>query len=307
MMDYPKGTETSVVEELERQLPALRPRLHRYCASMVGSAIDGEDVLQEALFNAHAALVRRLSVDDLERWLFRIAHNAAVDYLRRRNRERLVLVENAELDHVEDRSMSIEQRQNAAIALRTLMHLTLLQRSTVILFDVLGLTLEEAAAVIGNTLAGTKAALHRGRERLAELAGLADDAPAPTIDAEEERRLRRYIDRFNARDFDAIRTMVAEDVELELVDKERMRGKRDVSRYFGNYASKDDWVLSFAFIDRRPAIVMHDPREPGSDPYGFMLIGWRDGRVSAIRDFRYARYAIEVADIQAADPDRHEE
>ena len=30
----------------------LRPRLHRYCARMIGSSTEGEDVMQEALFDA---------------------------------------------------------------------------------------------------------------------------------------------------------------------------------------------------------------------------------------------------------------
>jgi RNA polymerase sigma-70 factor (ECF subfamily) len=33
-------------------LAEMRPELHRYCARMVGSVIDGEDVLQDALIKA---------------------------------------------------------------------------------------------------------------------------------------------------------------------------------------------------------------------------------------------------------------
>jgi RNA polymerase sigma-70 factor, ECF subfamily len=31
----------------------LRPRLHRYCARITGSVLDGEDVMQESLFEAY--------------------------------------------------------------------------------------------------------------------------------------------------------------------------------------------------------------------------------------------------------------
>ena len=34
----------------------LRPRLHRYCTRMTGSVMDGEDVVQEALFEAFRKL-----------------------------------------------------------------------------------------------------------------------------------------------------------------------------------------------------------------------------------------------------------
>src|ERR1700723_356238 len=63
----------------------LRSRMHRYCARMTGSAMDGEDVMQEALFEAYRKLD---SFDDsraLGPWLFRIAHNRCIDFLRRRD------------------------------------------------------------------------------------------------------------------------------------------------------------------------------------------------------------------------------
>ena len=49
----------------DRSLAELRPKLHRYCARMTGSVIDGEDVVQDALmkaFNAfpHAGLIADL-------------------------------------------------------------------------------------------------------------------------------------------------------------------------------------------------------------------------------------------------------
>src|SRR3982751_2355317 len=62
----------------------LRPSLHRYCSRMTGSIFDGEDVVQEALFQAYRMLE---SFDDsrpLKPWLFRIAHNRCIDFLRRR-------------------------------------------------------------------------------------------------------------------------------------------------------------------------------------------------------------------------------
>jgi hypothetical protein len=34
----------------------LRPRLHRYCSRMTGSVLDGEDVVQDALFEAYRKL-----------------------------------------------------------------------------------------------------------------------------------------------------------------------------------------------------------------------------------------------------------
>src|SRR5215469_5795597 len=70
----------------ERSLGELRPKLHRYCARMTGSVIDGEDVVQDAMIKAINAFPNAGFIADLNGWLFRIAHNAALDFLRRRKR-----------------------------------------------------------------------------------------------------------------------------------------------------------------------------------------------------------------------------
>ena len=285
---------------LETMLPGLRPKLHRYCARMAGSAIDGEDILQETLVKALQALDGAVTVEKPEQWLFRIAHNAAQDHLRQRSRERSRMTE-ADISAVEDTSENADRRYVAQASLRTFMHLSVPQRSAVILVDVLGLTLHEACDVTGATLAATKAALHRGRAQLRLLAAEPEEVAEPMLDADDERRLRRYVDLFNARDFDAVRALIAEDVQLEVVNRTRLRGKAEVSTYFGNYSRAQDWALSLGFVDGRPAILIRDPQAPDAAVRGFMLVEWLDGKVSQIRDFRYAPYVVVDADIRTLD------
>src|SRR5512132_820553 len=74
-------------EGFDRLLASLRPKLHRYCARMVGSVVDAEDVVQEALVKAIEAFPGRTVIADIEAWLFRIIHNTALDFLRRRARQ----------------------------------------------------------------------------------------------------------------------------------------------------------------------------------------------------------------------------
>ncbi|GLS39316.1 hypothetical protein GCM10010869_49130 [Mesorhizobium tianshanense] len=66
----------------------------------------------------------------------------------------------------------------------------------------------------------------------------------PWLDADDGRRLRRYVDLFNARDFDAVRALIAENIQLEVVN--RLRGKAEVSTYFGNYDRANDWACRWA-------------------------------------------------------------
>ncbi|RWO56397.1 sigma-70 family RNA polymerase sigma factor [Mesorhizobium sp.] len=281
---------------LEAMLSGLRPKLHRYCARMAGSVIDGEDIVQETLIKALQAVDGSMTVERPEQWLFRIAHNAAQDHLRRRHRERSRMTETG-MTTIEDPSGSADSRLAAAAGLRSFMQLSVAQRSAVILVDVLGLSLHETCEVTGATLAATEAALHRGRAQLRLLASQPEHIAAPRLDANDERRLRRYVDLFNARDFDAVRALIAEDVQLELVSRLRMRGKAEVSTYFGNYERISDWALSPGFVDGRPAILTRNPQEPDGAVRGFMLVEWRDERVVQIRDFRYAPWCLIDAEI----------
>jgi RNA polymerase sigma-70 factor (ECF subfamily) len=51
---------------------------------MTGSVLDGEDIVQDALFQAYRKLKTFDDSRPLEPWLFRIAHNRCIDFLRRR-------------------------------------------------------------------------------------------------------------------------------------------------------------------------------------------------------------------------------
>jgi RNA polymerase sigma-70 factor (ECF subfamily) len=275
-------------------LAEMRPKLHRYCARMVGSVIDGEDVLQDALIKAVEAFASAGEIGNPRGWLFRIAHNTALDFLRRRNRQQ-ALQSGEEVDMIADPADTVLSRQIAGASLRTFMRLPVVQRSSVILMDVLGCSLQEVCEVMDFTLPAVKAALHRGRARLRELAD-EPDLPPPKLSEIERDRLGVYVAHFNARDFDAIRAMIADDVRLDLVNKTRMNGKAEVSRYFGNYSRVADWHLAPGLVEGRPAILVFDPNEPGSGPKYFMLLQWSADKVATIRDFRHASYIIDGVD-----------
>ena len=278
-------------EAFGRLAATLRPRLHRYCARMVGSAVDGEDVVQEALAKAAEALPAAGAIERPESWLFRIAHNAALDALRRRKRQAAVRSE-ADISGLADMGAAADARVAAAASLAAFMTLSAPQRSSVVLMDVLGYSLAETVEILGVTLPAVKAALHRARARLKALTG-APESPAPILSAIQRDRLRAYADQFNARNFDALRNLLAEDVRLELVNKRRIVGRKDVSLYFTRYAEGSDWLFSPGVADGRLALLVSNPADATGAVGYIVLLDWADGRIAAIRDFRFAPYVME--------------
>ena len=287
--------EPSPVADINSLLAAMRPRLHRYCARMTGSVIDGEDVLQDALIKAVEAFPAAGTLHNPEGWLFRIAHNTALDFLRRRARQEAIHSAE-EVEMIADQLDAVTSRQIASASLRTFMRLPVAQRASVILMDVLGCSLQEVCDVMDFSLPAVKAALHRGRTQLRALADEPDDAPRPNLSEADRARLDAYVAHFNARDFDAIRAMISDDVRLELVNKTRLNGKAEVSRYFGNYSNVSDWHLVPGLVEGHPAILVFDPSEQSGSPKYFMLLDWSADKVATIRDFRHAPYVIESAE-----------
>ena len=282
----------------DQLLAALRPKLHRYCARMIGSVIDGEDVVQEALVKAIEAFPAAGVVANREAWLFRIAHNAALDFLRRRAR-RDARGSDKDLEMIVDPADPVADRQIAAASLRTFMRLPVAQRSSVILMDVLGYSLEEIGGMTDVSIPAVKAALHRGRERLRALALEPDDQRLPVLAEAERGRLAAYVDRFNARDFDAVRAMLADEVRLELVNKLRLKGRKEVENYFTNYGRVHNWRFTPGLVEGRPAVLVHDPGRPTAPPRYFILLEWAESGLAQIRDFLYASYATDGAEMVA--------
>src|SRR5271155_3929659 len=108
--------EVSAPDSIDQLLVAMRPKLHRYCARMVGSVIDGEDVLQDTLIKAVEAFASADPIGNPEGWLFRIAHNTALDFLRRRNRQE-ALRSGEEVDMIADPADTVASHEIARASL----------------------------------------------------------------------------------------------------------------------------------------------------------------------------------------------
>jgi RNA polymerase sigma factor (sigma-70 family) len=277
--------------EFATRLKAFRPSLHRYCARMTGSAVDGEDVLQDALVKALRARADGTQVENFEGWLIRIAHNTSLDFLRGRSRNPIVplIADGAE-------AAPISEIDIVAVSVQVFLQLPELQRCAVILKDVLGHSVDEIANIAECSPAAAKSALQRGRVALRQLALVPENVRLPLMSDVDRKKIASYVHLFQIGDFDAIRAMLADDVKLDLVNRLKLEGRDKIGLYFTGYAEVEKWRFALGAVEGQPAMLVFDGTGPMERPAHFVLIDWRETRVIAIRDFLFAPYALEAVD-----------
>src|SRR4029453_15281155 len=242
--------------DFDALVAAVRPQLLGFCARMTGSAVDGEDIVQEALGEVYFRLPQLGHVENLRAWLFRVAHNKALDYLRRYDVRFGDALEGGVPAHVD--GSPLDAAEMAEWGLSHFVRLTALQRSCVILKDVLSYSLEDISEILDTSVPSIKGALHRGRASLRRQAAAGDSPRAQSLPQEQAVLLQRYVALFNARDFDTLRAMLAEDVRLELVGMTERSGAADVGAYFTNYERLAGMRLEPGIVDGRPAILARE-------------------------------------------------
>ena len=277
----------------------LRPELHRYCARLMGSVIDGEDVVQDTLIRAFVGLQDLEETPPLRPWLFRIAHNRALDLLRGRAVRRAEPIDAAAdiADAASPDPVEMLMRQEAVkTAVSRFVELPIMQRSAVILKDVLGYSLAEIAGLLDLTVDAVKGHLARGRVRLREINAqgqpLAEARPASPA-------VMRYVALFNQQNWDGLRALLADDVKLIQSAHPPSVGSADVGMFFSIYARIDGLRLAPAWLEGREVIAVFEDRADPKPAY-MMWLEWRDGRISFIRDYRYVRYAVADAELVVA-------
>jgi len=153
----PSTPPTARQTELLALADKLRPELHRYCARLMGSVIEAEDVVQDTFARAFVALDELEEAPPLRAWLFRIAHNRALDLLRSRAIRAAEPIEAAhEVADPEspDPVEVLMRREAVETAVSRFVELPTVQRSVVILKDVLDQSLEAIFAAVHESVPG---------------------------------------------------------------------------------------------------------------------------------------------------------
>jgi RNA polymerase sigma-70 factor (ECF subfamily) len=167
-----------------------------------------------------------------------------------------------------------------------------MERACVLLKDIFDYTLEEIAELVSSTVGGVKAALSRGRPKLA-----ASSRPVTSrreVSPELSRLLHLYVDRFNKRDWDGLRELISADAQLRVVD--RFAGPVEKAPYFKNYERQTvPWRLEMAEVDGELAVLVL--RQYGSEwrPHSVARLEVRDRHITHIADYTHCPWVLPAA------------
>jgi RNA polymerase sigma-70 factor (TIGR02960 family) len=217
-------TETDFGELLQRH----RRELHVHCYRMLGSFEEAEDLVQETFLRAWNKRDQFEGGPLFRAWLYKIATNACLDAIRKRNRQVPALQSFAEvpwlqpypdvlLDELTPEAAALEKETISLAYLATIQLLPARQRAVLIMREVLGWSAQETGSMLELSVAAVNSALQRARATLREHLP-ADHTEWSTSDvtAEERALLDGFIDTHQRGDWSAAVELMREDIRVTM-------------------------------------------------------------------------------------------
>jgi RNA polymerase sigma-70 factor (ECF subfamily) len=163
----------------------------------------------------------------------------------------------------------------------------------VLLKDVFDHSLEEIAELVDSTVGGVKAALNRGRAKLAAMP-VEPSTPPRAKTPDSTRLLHLYVERFNRRDWDGLRELIADDARLRVAD--RFVGPLTGAPYFARYARRTtEWRMASGEVDGDLVVLALQRSEDGWTPHAIVRLEVSDNRIVDIVDYTHCPWMIPAA------------
>ena len=304
-----------------------RRELELHCYRILGSLQDAEDMLQETLLAAWRGLDEFQGRASLRTWLYRIATNRCLNLLRSNARRPAKEVPpmpeptpptrlseplwlqpypDTRLEGLPDTAPGPAARYETkeAIALAFvagLQRLPPLQRSALVLRDVLGFSTSESATILDATEASVKGTLQRARAALAQRP--IDPSRAPLPDSAQERELvGRFAEAFERGDTAAVVALLTDDAWVTMPPYPfEYQGKEDITRFLEDRARVRGALLRLVptRANGQPAFACYldDPYAPVARPFSFLVLTLDGEQISAITAFTvdtsiFARFGL---------------
>jgi RNA polymerase sigma-70 factor (TIGR02960 family) len=303
-----------------------RRELELHCYRILGSLQDAEDMLQETMLAAWRGLDGFKGRASLRTWLYRIATNRCLNLLRskaRRPAEEVppmpepppptrrseplwlqpypdVLLEGLP-DSAPGPAARYETREAIALAfVAGLQQLPPLQRTALVLRDVLGFSTGESASILETTEASVKGALQRARAALAQRPIGSSRAPLPGSPQERE-IVGRFADAFERGDTGAVVALLTDDAWVTMPPYPfEYQGKAAITLFLEDRARLRGAPLRVVptRANGQPAFgcYLDDRHAPIARPFSFLVLTLDGEQISAITAFTdtsvFARFGL---------------
>jgi RNA polymerase sigma-70 factor (ECF subfamily) len=295
-------------------LEPYRPALTGHCYRMLGSVVDAEDAVQEAMLRAWKGIDRFNEKSSLKTWLYRIATNVCLDTLSANNRQRLRPLEISETPGVVDDDLVLTQRSREhwvepipdAMALpagddvnpeerallresirlafvAALQYLPPRQRAALLLTQVLNFSAAETAETLEMSVAAVNSALQRAR------ATLDTRNPAVTpreLSAEQKALVARYVDAFERYDVGALTSLLHEEATLSMPPYELwLQGHESIARWLSTFGigCKGSRMMPVDACGGTPAWAQY--RDGGATPWALLMIEIDGDRITSMTSY----------------------
>src|SRR5215217_2397462 len=295
--------------EFAQQVNRHRRELHVHCYRMLGSFEEAEELVQETFLRAWRHRDQFDGGAGRRAWLYRIATNACLDFIRRKGRRVQEVGSFAEIpwlqpypDRLLDEVAPRADEPDAVVVARETIELGFLaliqllparQRAVLIMRDVLEFSAAETGAALETSVASVNSALQRAR------ATLGDRAPAPRAEwsgeaelSEEERELLRgFIETHESGDHEAAVRLMAQDIRVTMPPApmvfDGIAALRPLFVRAFDEEGAGEWKLLPTRLNRMPAAASYH-RAPGGHeytPYKIDVLRVRDGAIAEITTF----------------------
>ncbi|MEY9873192.1 RNA polymerase sigma-70 factor (TIGR02960 family) [Streptacidiphilus sp. MAP12-33] len=286
-----------------------RRELQAHCYRILGSVQDAEDVLQEALLAAWRS-IDRFDGRSLRAWLYKIATNRCLNFLRGESRrpQPAYLPDHGAggagqgrsdgpwwlepfPDSLDDLAADPEARYDVreSIALSFVAGLQRLppqQRAVLVLRDVLGFPAAETAGILGATPAAVNSALIRARAALPP-DRRPHEVPMPKSPAETA-VVDRFVSAFQRFDLEELVALLTDDARLTMPpEPAEHRGPGQIARFLVQTHRGQEVRLLPARANAQPALVLYlpDPHAPIWRASGLIVLSLRGDQVQALTRF----------------------
>ena len=165
------------LDAFEQIVQAYQTKVYNIALSITGNHHDADDAAQDVFVKVYRSIGAFSFHAQFSTWLYRVATNVCLDYLRKRKRSGTVPLDTDDADEpqlqVADTAptpeLALEQKETIRLVRQAIANLSDEHKKVIVLRDLSGLPYEEIAAIEQCSVGTVKSRINRARQNLKKL------------------------------------------------------------------------------------------------------------------------------------------